>query len=245
MYKNYFLFFSFFIITLSTFSQNYSEEKVFSWYDQKIGIENTTLFQGIEYVETDRMINEKHKFFETQEFQNGSVTYNGQTFYEVPLKYNVYDDLLLVNLKQDQRNFIFQLIDNQVDQFQIGENKFRYLKANNNSDILGFYEVINEEGTFKIFKKHLRNRMEIRDRSVAYSEFNPADPDYIFQLKDEFFELDNRRDLFSKFPDLKSEIRGFYSKYRKQSRNNPDLFMKNLANEINNLIPSATNQIQE
>ncbi|OEY71242.1 hypothetical protein [Salegentibacter salarius] len=245
MYKNYFLFFSFFIITLSTFSQNYSEEKIFSWYDQNIGIENTTLFQGIEYVETDRMINEKHKFFETQEFQKGSVTYNGQTFYEVPLKYNIYDDLLLVNLEQDQRNFIFQLIDNQVNQFQIDENKFRYLKSNNNSDILGFYEVINEEGAFKIFKKHLRNRMEIRDRSVAYSEFSPADPDYIFQFKDEFFELDNRRDVYSKFPDLKSEIRGFYSKYRKQSRNNPDLFMKNLANEINSLIPSATNQIQE
>ena len=82
MYKNYLLAFSFFIISLSTFSQTYSEEKIYSWYDQKIGIENTTLFQGIEYVETDRMINEQHKFFETQEFQEGIVTYNGQTFYE-------------------------------------------------------------------------------------------------------------------------------------------------------------------
>ncbi|HKL36807.1 MAG TPA: hypothetical protein VJ899_11000 [Salegentibacter sp.] len=245
MYKNYLLAFSFFIISLSTFSQTYSEEKIYSWYDQKIGIENTTLFQGIEYVETDRMINEQHKFFETQEFQEGIVTYNGQTFYEVPLKYNIYDDLLLVNLKQDGRNFIFRLIDDKVNQFQINENKFRYLKADNNPDIVGFYEIINEEGALKMFKKHLKNRMEIRDRSVAYSEFSSADPDYIFQFKNEFFELNNRRDLFSTFPDLKSEIRSFYSKYRKQSRNNPDDFMKNLANEINSLIPSATNQIQE
>ncbi|SKB30209.1 hypothetical protein SAMN05660776_0206 [Salegentibacter holothuriorum] len=243
MYKNYLLAFPFFIITFSTFSQTYSEEKIYSWYDKTIGIENTTLFRGIEYVETDRMINEKHKFFETQEFQNGIVTYNGLTYYQVPLKYNIYDDLLLVNLKQDQRNSIFQLIDDQVNQFQIKDNKFRYLKAINNSDIIGFYEVINEAGLLKVFKKHIRNRMEIRDRSVAYSEFNPARPDYIFQFENEFFELDNRRDLFSKFPDLKSEIRDFYSKYRKQSQDNPDVFMKNLANEINSLIPSATNQI--
>jgi hypothetical protein len=132
-----------------------------------------------------------------------------------------------------------------VNQFQINDHKFRYLKAYNNLDIIGFYEVINEEGQFKIFKKHLKNRMEIRDRSLAYSEFSIADADYIFQFKNEFFELDSRRDLFSKFPDLKSEIRGFYSKYRKQSREKPNVFMRNLANEMNSLISTAKNEIEE
>lgn len=245
MYKNTLLIFSILLISLSTFSQDYSEEKVYSWYDLQTGIENSTLFRGIEYVETDRMINEKHKFFETQKFQNGVVTYNGQTFYKVPLRYNIYDDLLLVKLQQGQRNFIFQLISDKVNQFQISNHKFRYLKADNNSTIVGFYEVINEKGEFKIFKKYLQNRKEIRDRTVAYSEFSTAHPNYIFQFKNKFFELDNRRDLFSKFPDLKSEIRGFYNKYRKQSREKPNVFMRNLANEMNSLISTAKNEIEE
>jgi hypothetical protein len=245
MYKNYFLILSTFLISFSTFSQSYTKEKIYSWYDKQTGIENSILFRGIEYVETDRMINEKHKFFETRQFQNGSVNYDGQTFFNVPLKYNVYDRLILVNLQKDQGNSIFQLFSDKVNQFQINDHKFRYLKAYNNLDIIGFYEVINEEGQFKIFKKHLKNRMEIRDRSLAYSEFSIADADYIFQFKNEFFELDSRRDLFYKFPDLKREIRSYYSKYRKQSRDNPDTFMKNLANEMNALISTSTNQIQE
>ncbi|WP_026836907.1 hypothetical protein [Gillisia sp. JM1] len=245
MYKTYLLTFSTFLISVSTFSQNYSKEIIYSWFDQQTGIENSILFRGMEYLETDRMVNEKHKFFETQKFQNGSVNYDGQTFFKVSLKYNVYDDLVLVNLHKDLGNFIFQLFSDKVNQFQINDHIFRYLKANNNLDIIGFYEVINEEGRFKIFKKHLKNRMEIRDKSVAYTEFSNADADYVFQFNNEFFELDNRRDLFSKFSNLKSDIRNYYSKYRKQSRDNPDAFMNNLASEMNALISNSTNKIQE
>jgi hypothetical protein len=104
--------------------------------------------------------------------------------------------------------------------------------------------VISEQGDFKIFKKHSKKRKEIRDRNVAYTEFRSANPDYIFQFEDEFFDLDNRRDLFSQFPNQKKEIRGFYRKYRKQSRDKPDIFMKNLAREMNTLL-TATNSTEE
>lgn len=244
MFKSHHLLFLI-LVSFSAFSQNYSEKEIYSWYDLQMGIENSTLFRGIEYVETDRMINEKHKFFETQKFQNGVVTYGGQTFYKVPLKYNIYDDLLLVKLKQENRNFTFQLISDRVSYFQIGNHKFKYVKANKNSNILGFYEVINEKGAFKVFKKHIQNRKEIRDRTVAYSEFSAANPDYIFQFKNDFFELDNRRSLSAKFPYLKSELKTFYGKHRKQSRNNPDVFMNNLANKMNSLISSVRNEIEE
>ncbi|MBZ9632445.1 hypothetical protein LB465_16810 [Salegentibacter sp. LM13S] len=245
MYKNYLLISSFLLISLSTFSQNYSKEKIYSWYDQQTGIENSILFRGIEYVETDRIINEKHKFFKNEEFQNGSVNYDGQTFYNVPLKYNIYDDLLLVNLQQGQRNLFIQLIGDKVNQFQIYDHKFKYLKVDNDSDSKGFYEVINEEGEFKVFKRHLKNRMEIRDKTVAYSEFSTGKPDYIFQFNNEFFELVNRRDLFLEFPGLKNEIRSFYNSNRKRSRDNPDVFMNSLAIKMNDLISTATNEITE
>lgn len=241
MFKNYLLIFSAFLFSLSCFCQNYSKEKIYSWYDGQTGMENSSLFRGIEYVEAHRMINEKHKFFEFQEFQKGSVTYDGQTYHNLPLKYNIYDNLLLVNLQQGQRNSFFQLFSDKVDEFQINGHKFQYLQAGNNTDIVGFYEVINEDGDFKIFKKHVKNMRELRDKNFAYNEFGAADPDYIFQFNNEFFELDNRRDLFSKFPDLKNEIRGFYRTYRKQSKNYPDAFMKSLANEMNAQISNSTN----
>jgi len=243
MYKTFLFIGLTFLISLSSFSQTTSKEKIYSWYDQQTGIENSILFRGMEYVEKDRMINEKHKFFETQKFQNGSLIYDGQIYYNVPLQYNIYDDLILVNIKNEGVSSIFQLFSSKVNQFQVNDNKFRFLQPNNNLDIKGFYEVINQEGQLKIFKKHLRNRMEIRDRSVAYTEFSLADPQYIFQFKNDFFELDNRRDLLAQFPNLKGEIKDYYSKYRRQYKDNPDTFMNNLADKMNSLISNSTNQI--
>ena len=243
MFKNYFLPLFILSISFTTFSQDYSEEKIYSWYDKQVGIENSVLFTGIEYVETDRMINEKHKFFQTRDFQNGSVNYDGQVFYNVPLKYNIYDDLLLVNLKLEQRNLIFQLIGERVNLFKINNHTFKYLKAENNTNIRGYYEVINDEGKFKVFKKHLKNKMEVRDRNVAYNEFSTADSDYIFKVENDFFELNNRRDLYSMFPNLKGAIRSFYNANRKQFRDKPDVFMNKLAAEMNNLISTTSTEI--
>lgn len=244
MYK-YFLIFPSLLLYFSGFSQNSTKDEIYSWYDEQTGIENSTLFRGIEYVEVHRMINEKHKFFPSDEFQRGSLTYDGQSYHNVPLKFNIYDDLLVVNLQQEQRNSFFQLFSEKINDFQINNHKFRYLNPEDNSNIHGFYEVISEEDDFKILKKHRRNMRDVRDKNVAYTEFITADPVYIFQHNNEFFDLNSRRDLFSEFPDYRNEIRGFYNKYRKLSRDNPDEFMKNLSYEMNSLISTATTEIKE
>lgn len=243
MYRN--LHFILFLISLTAFSQDFSEEEIYSWYDQQEGIENATLFRGIEYVETDRMINEKHKFFITQEFQIANLTYNGDRFFNVPLRYNIYDDVLLVNLQNNKSNFIFQLISDKVSQFQFDNYKFRYLSNNDNKNITGFYEVIDEEGDFKIYKKYLQNRREIRDRSVAYIEFEARNSEYIFKFKNDISNLDNQRALYAEFPDLKNEIKNIYKKYAEEERKKPDAFMKNLAREMNFLIFKALKESQE
>lgn len=230
-------------LTFSCFCQKYSKEKIYSWYDEQTGIENTSLSRGIEYVEADRMINDKHKFFDSNEFHDGTVTYHGQTHFNVPLKYNVYDDVLMVNLQQGQRNSYFLLFTEKVNFFQIKEHKFRYVQVENNSNIKGFYEVIHEEGEIRIFKKHLKTKRELRDRSLAYIEFSTADPDYIFQYQNKYFKLDNQRDLISKLPYLRNKIRRYYGNNRKQARNNPDVFMKNLAIEMNDGISNSSNEI--
>lgn len=246
MYKNYYLLFFYLIVHVSSvFSQGYSEENIYSWFDKQTGIVNSPLFKGIEYVETDRVINEKHQFFQSQDFHTGSLVYDGLSFYGVPMKYHVYHDVLIVNLQHGLSNYFFQLFSNKVDQFELNGHKFRYIKADNNSTIIGFYEVIQDEGPFKILKKYRKNRKELRDKSVAYIEFTNADADYIFQFEDEFFDLNNRRNLISRFPSLKSEIKNFYTKNRKQSREIPETFMHNLALEMNILITTNVNEMME
>ncbi|MFO7743940.1 MAG: hypothetical protein R6V36_00990 [Psychroflexus sp.] len=245
MYINYTLSFLSLFISLSCFGQSFSEAEIYSWYDNQTGIENSSLFRGVEYVEEDRMINEKHKFFQSDEFQKGWVIYDGQLYNNVPLKFNIYNDVLMVYLQHDQKSSFFQLFSDMVDNFQIHGHKFKYLEAKNDPDIQGFYEVISENNDFKIFKKHVKDKKELRDKSVAYIEFSTANPDYVFQINEQFFDLDNRRDLFSRFPDYKKDIRDFYKDFRKQSRNQPDAFMIRLADKMNSLLLIASNDIKE
>lgn len=243
MYKNSLPILAIFFINFFSFSQSAIPPEVYSEFDKNSGIENSLLFRGIEYVETDRMINEKHKFFKTKMFEKGTLSYNGETFYDVPLKYNIYNDLLLVNLQQGTRNFIFQLISDKVNNFIIDNHQFRYLRAINKTEITGFYEILNEEGDFKIYKKHLQNSREIRDKNVSYMEFISEDSKYVYQFNKEFFELNNRSELIKNFPVYKNEIKNFYKENREQFRKNPDVFMASLAREMNLLILSYSNKI--
>lgn len=221
-------------------AQNFTEPEIYSWYDNQIGIENSSLFRGIEYVEEHRMINEKHKFFKSNMFQSGVVTYDGQFFNDVILRFNVYDDVLVVNLLQGKRNSFFQLISSKVNSFQVNNHKFRFLNPSNSSINEGFYEVISEEGNFKIFKKHIKKRKEQNDKNLVYFEFIDKKPDYVFQFYQEYYELNNKRGLFLKFPDHKKKLKDFYKNYRDQFRNTPDIFMNNLSKEINTLTNKKT-----
>jgi hypothetical protein len=240
MYKNSFLIFFLFLINVTCFSQGSFNSEVYPWYDEQTGIENSSLFRGIEYIEEHRMINEKHKFFESDKFQKGNVIYDGQVFNNVTLRFNVYDDVLIVNIQQKKRNSFFQLISDKVNSFQINNHEFRYLDPIDNSNVQGFYEVISEEKGLKIFKKHIKKKNEQNDKSIVYFEFTTKNPDYFFQFDGKFYELNNKRDLISKFPNYKKEIKDFYKDYRGQSRNSPDTFMKNLSKEINLLINNKT-----
>jgi hypothetical protein len=245
MYLNYSSVLLILFVSLSSFGQSFPNTEIYSWYDTQTGIQNSKLLRGVEYIEEHRMINENHKFFESNDFQKGVLVYDGQLYNDVTLKFNIYDDLLLIYLQYEQRNLFFELFSDKVNNFEISDHKFSYIRAENDSSILGFYEIISEEGDFKIFKKHIKNRTERRDKSLAYFEFYTANPAYVFEYNDEFHDLNKRRDLFSRFPDHKKEIKDFYRDFKKQSRNNPDEFLERLAEKMNVLLSNTQNVIDE
>ncbi|MBZ9779495.1 hypothetical protein LB452_11240 [Psychroflexus sp. CAK8W] len=245
MNLNYYSILLILFISLTSFGQSYSNTEIYSWYDTQTGIQNSKLLRGVEYIEEHRMINENHKFLESNEFQKGVLVYDGQLFNEVTLKFNIYDDILLIYLQYEQRNLFFELFSDKVNNFQLHGHEFSYIKTDNDSSILGFYEIISEEGDFKIFKKHIKDRTERRDKRLAYFEFYAAKPAYVFEYNGEFYDLNKRRDLFSRFPDRKKEIKDFYRDFKKQSRNNPDEFMERLAEKMSILLSNTQNDIDE
>lgn len=207
------------------------EAKTYSWFDETVGLTSTGLYNGVEYIEQHRNINDNHKFFLSKEFIPGTLHYDGQPYFFHLLKYNVFDEVLLVN----SRESLFQLINDKIDGFEIGGHRFINIKAGTHQRVMGFYELLLENEQVLVLKKHSRYMNELRDRKFLHYEFKPKNNDYELRYNNEFFKISSRRDVIRIFPGLKREIREIYSSERALRKSNPDKFMIRLFKEISML----------
>ena len=207
----------FLVLFLSLFSsaQNKSDNSsYYNWYDDVVGVENTGLYVGYEYKDQFRITEEDHKFFQSHDFLTGSLTSNGQTYYSQELKYNVFDDELIIKLKNKSGETIMQLIKNDLDGFSINDQHF--YKFNNvtgdGSNISGFYEVIKKNKHLLLIKKHSKRKIKKLDKNVIYFEYKDRKPRYYIIQNGTSYELRSKNDFAGIFPEYKNEIREFISK---------------------------------
>lgn len=239
MNRNYFfLSISLYFIVISNVSGQTQNQEAYKWLDNITGIENTILFNGIEFIDEERTVNEKNKFlYSSQEFKPGSVTYDGQFFPDIRLKYNVYDDVVLVKLSFKDKISIFQLITSKIDQFSIRENRFINLSNQRNlHGIKGFYQLLGRYPEFSIYKKYRKRPDKKLDRDFLYYEFKDLDPEYYLEYQNEFLSVNSRGELYSIFPEYKQEIKSLYKQKDNMRKSNPDAFMVLLFQNLSNLI---------
>lgn len=199
-----------FILFFSLIVQAQSNE-VYSWFDNQIKIENTALYNGVEFISTHTILNNKHRFFETDAFQTGDIVYDGQKYYNVPLRYDVYDDQLIVKIGNLQSINEVMLLKEKVTGFRMGLAYFEKLDSKKSGSLFssGFYQLLTENENFKLYKKnHKKINRRLRDGRVFY-EFNELNPEYVVQTKDGFFVLKRMRDLTSRYPNFRNELSGF------------------------------------
>lgn len=245
MIKNY-IALSFFlglsIFPLLSFCQNVQDDsELYKWFDQQISVENTRILNGVEYVEKHRSINEKNKFFVNSDASPGSVLYDGQWFPDLPIRYNVFDDLLVAQIESGLGITILHLIKDKIGRFKINNYNFINVKPglSSNSAVQGFYEILMETSQLKILKKHHKKIIEKRDRQVAYFEFENIEGHYAFFYRDTYHLLKSRRDLIAQFPKIKDEINNYYQTHSSLLRAQPDQFMIQLFKEINTKLAVA------
>lgn len=209
----------------------------FKWFDAVVGVENTGLLNGIEYIEQHVSVNDRQKFLGSVLFTRGSVVYNGQPFYDVEMKYNVYDDVLLL---RGIGNKPLQLHKSRVREFSINGLHFLNIREDSTAAVNGFHEVILDTDTLTLLKKHTKKRKKYLDRSFTYFEFEEDTPRYAFGYKGVYHPANSRREVINAFPDHAPDIRKFYREERSRAKSNPDLFMTNLSKRLNQLTSSNT-----
>lgn len=241
----------FFALVLAIFStsiimaQSSAEANRLTTFDSAVGIENTDLYQGIVYVERYRTVNENTQFYQANRFFQGAVNYNGQNFYDLDLKYDVYQDNVLLRLKNSVGGGTLQLLRDYVNSFTIDGHNFIKLereKVNGELNTYGFYEDAYKGPYFNFYSKPVKRSFERKDRSAVYYEFKDGKSEYVLFYDGKHHQVDSKGDFIDLFPNLKKEINRFYNLARSLRNSDPDAFHVSLLKRIEILLSQTNNQ---
>jgi hypothetical protein len=214
---------------------NSSSENYYNWFDNIIGVNNTSLLNGIEFKEEYRTLENNSQYFFSNQFLPGDLIYNGQPYYDVDMKYDIYEDQLIIRLVDNSGYFAIKLIKELVESFQIGNHLFlnsSYLQSKKESQSMGFCEVLYQTQNISFFKKHLNNKQERRNDRFAYTQFIYRKK-ILFSYGDKFYELSSKKDLINTLPDQKKTINSFYKNKTFLMRSNYEEFLKKLCENLN------------
>ena len=213
-------------------AQSKTEKELYNHFDTAIGIENTGLYNGVAYNEFHKIDKNQHKFLFSNKMLLGEITYDGQTYYDIPLKYNVYDDVVLIKLQPDLATHTFQLITEKIARFKINNSEFiRVKKRKNREEVGGIYEVLlsNENYSLTLLEKHrLKENVKLDRGEVSVYTYKKDDSDFVLKRGEELFSIKTRDDFQELFPKHKKEISQFYKNQRSLRKSNPEKFLTNL-----------------
>ena len=215
----------------------------YNWFDSIVGEGNISLYNGIQYQEKYRTLEGNHKYYLSTEYQVGYLVYENQSYYDIQMKYDLFNDQLIVKLPfRSGFNFI-QLDKDKVDKFFINNNQFHTLYKQDektlSKDNYGYFQVLFNKNNLRLYKKHIKNRKEFLDKEFIYSVFT-EEYKYFIYLNNQIYELSSKGSLIKLFPKQKKVINAFYNSKRQLKKSNMDIFTIQLIERLGILATNNT-----
>lgn len=210
-----------------------------------IGNTNSGIFKGTVYVERYIVLNERHKFFKKPNFIVGSVEYDGQPYFNIHLKYDLFDDELLVGNLDLIGSPVIQLDKDKITQFIIDEHKFEniHVTENKNNSLSGFFEVLIKNDVMILYKRHGKKIIRKANKKIRYYEFKDNNLYYVY-YNDSYFRLKKINDLNAIFPNYKTQLKNIYARYKSIRKTHPDTYMKSILMDLYSVMFSNNNSLR-
>lgn len=230
------------ILDKTTTRDTHSDKESIAYYDvfdKAIGIENTRLYYGTIYTKKYRTINDKTRFYNSTEFLKGSVVYDGQPYNGLDLKYDLFEDQLLLKLTSiTSIERTLQLEWDYIEKFEILGHTFIKLLPDRipNLNYYGFYEQSLSSPYFTMYTKFSKKSVKKNGENALYYEFIKRKSEYVLLYKSNYYLINSRKEIVLLFPQFKKEIHTFYSTVRNLRSKDMDAFMVVLIERIENLM---------
>mgnify|MGYP003478715692 FL=1 len=170
------------------------------------------------------------QFFENK-YRKGTICYNNQTYFDVNLKYNVFEDLVFYK-PNAKIGLEANLITKQVDYFIYANKKFKQLNYIDIVEKNGFFEEIEINNNITLYIKYKKVcKEDLSLGNIAYTFYDSKL--YYILYNNQLLEISSKSSIISIFPNLKKEINTFYKENSKIKDSNIQQFYQNLLKTIN------------
>lgn len=222
MYKFYLTF-----LLLTYYNVIFSQEQSIKFNDSIIHYENLPLNNAISYENKFENTTNTTNQFLYNEYKNCIILYDGNLYYDVKLKFDIYTNKVLYKPKFNLVTEV-ALFNEYVDYFIIENRKFVKFIIN---DEYKFYEEIKINPTTNLYVMYKKRMKEnYNGEFLRYDFYNELD--VFITLDNSFKSIKNKKEIIEIFPNNKKSINEFYNNNNPLREANIVLFYTNLFKEI-------------
>lgn len=240
--STFLILFGLFLNIFNIHSQTNNEIVTYNWFDKTIGKENLDIINGVTHTNPYTTTVRNTHLYYIDEYLLGKLIYEGQTYYNVNLKYDIYRDILVLNPFGESENIGINVITNKVESFSIQDKNF--VNITKKDPIVaefspGYYEENKIAPNFIFYIKHHKNQQKVITEGVLSYTFR-ENTSFFLDFKNKIYPIKSKNDIIKLFPEQKKQINGFYLMNRELRNSDENQFMRNLMKYINNSLSIQT-----
>ncbi len=228
--------------SISVFSQKSDHQSLYEQFDTAIGKQNLSIYNGTIHINTFKSINNTHRYYNSDKYVSGFISYEGQAYTDVALKYDLLNDIVIIKVQGDNNKLGINSITDKTESFSIYGKKFVNLNYNSVAPkfVSGFYEeeILNDKITF--YTKYNKYNIEVLQSNGVFYKFEESQT-FVFRFQNNYYQLGSKTDAVAIFPKLEKDIDAFYEKNTALENAGKKLFYKTLLNNISQSLPNQTN----
>ncbi|WP_147204112.1 hypothetical protein [Segetibacter aerophilus] len=183
--------------------------------------EQLRLYNGKEYQEYILPFDEGHPYFIQTNFNKGTINYDGNTYSDVSILYNlVTDEVIILNASQVLK---IQLLKERIKAFSVLGHTFLHLEPDTGltkNITSGFYDILTV-GKTSLLARRTKN---IQTYTKQKLELKVFEKDHFYLKKNNtYIQIRGKKSLLEQFDDKKKEIQQYIKQnnlnYRRAAEN--------------------------
>jgi hypothetical protein len=171
-----------------------------------------TLYTGRQYVDYRPVLDKGgHPYFQSPEFLEGSILYDGMLYENVPLQYDIVKNMVIT--WDPFKKYLLELVNDKVDWFTINDIRFVHLKQGTNTRYTlddGFYRIL-YDGKTTVLKKEAKFINQDIDIKKVLRTIEET-PVYYIKKNNAYYPVDKKASVLKVLADKKADLNQFIRK---------------------------------